>query len=82
MCVFCGTEAVQAVAVVAAVVPDHTQRLLDALATSRGHAVRLLTGATEYAAKQLQRHIDAMDQQIEVVNTAGEYGGKKKKEKK
>lgn len=60
------------------VVDNPTANLIALLETSRSSAEALLADADEYSAKQLHRHIHAMDQQIAVVNGTAIYDRKGK----
>lgn len=54
-----------------------TDNLIRLLEASRDAAKSNLALATEYVRGHLQRHIAAMELQLEVVRTAGEYGRRK-----
>ena len=53
--------------------------LLELLERSRDTAQAMLADSGEYAKKQLRRHIDAMNEQIAVVNGTADYSRKKGK---
>ena len=58
---------------------DPKANLITLLERSRDIAEAMLENSGEYAKKQLRRHIDAMNAQIDVVNGTEDYTRKEKK---
>ena len=58
---------------------DPKANLITLLERSRDIAEAMLENSGEYAKKQLRRHIDAMNAQIDVVNGTADYTRKEKK---
>ena len=78
MCVLCAPEALSCVAG-AVLVTNPQANAIALIERSRDTAKALLHDATDYAAKQLRRHIDAMNDQISVYNGTKVYDRKKKR---